>query len=1379
MSKATKAVLTSSSATNPLHPGRYVRDSILTPKKMSVSAAAKLVGVGRPAFSNFINGNVAATPKMASGIEVAFGIPAKELLNMQTAYEAKESGAPAKAMPYVVQFLGIKATDIESWVRRNISARTRLPVLLRTLVNSTGRHLKRSDFPGNNDAERPGWDGYIDSTKSTPWIPEGLSGWEFGTNEDIKGKADKDFAKAVKATPKSERDVTTFVFVTPRNWPGKEKWVTENNAKGQWKAVRAYDSSDLEQWLEQSIAGQAWFSNETQRPSKDVRTLDKCWADWADVAEPRLVGSLFAPAVDGALRVLQSRLSKPAEKPIIIAADSVEEALAFLAWMFAQARSAELDQYRDRVLVFDDVGVLPQIAQGTKDFIAVAHNREVEREFGPLAREMHTVVVYPRNAANAEPDIVLQPLNDNSFRSSLEEMGCGRDEITKYEHESGRSLTVLRRRLASVPAVRTPQWAADHETARKLIPFLFAGAWDSTCHADQTALTLLANQDTYENIETDCQHLARLNDAPLWSVGTYRGVVSKIDLLFAIANSVTSLDLKRYFDIAEIVLGEDDPKLDLEEDKRWAASIYGKSREFSSSLREGISETLVLLAVHGNGLLQARLGFDCESAVARLIRKLLMPLTTRRFEASDRDLPAYAEASPEEFLSILEEDLANDHPECYGLMRPVDSSGFGSSPARTGLLWALEGLAWNPERLHRVALVLAQLAGIEIRDNWVNKPINSLAAIFRVWMPQTAADHSTRLQVLKLIAKKFPIVAWHICLSQIDSGHRVGHYSHKPKWRNDAQGFGEPLKTWTPITAFQKNVVEMVLCWKGAYTREMLGNLIEHLFSLSEEQQKKVWELIKSWSCADASDADKAFVREKIRITVMSRRSAKRNKKAGFPKLSVAAKVAYESLEPTELLNKHEWLFHAHWVEESADEILEEDTDYTKRDERISNLRTNALREIYADRSVAGIVELAEMGNTAHQIGWLMVKEILSDDDVADFVLTVLQPSPSSQSWPRKSLVSGSLNALCASNQLETLMLKFKEEIPQGDLVQILLLAPFRRSVWQIVNLLDEEHRKFYWREVTANWILEDDSQSNEAVERFLIAERPRAAFACAHLKLRALRPELLFRLMSEMASDGKDHPGQYPLERYHVEEAFDLIDKNPALTLDQKATLEFAYLDVLSSLFSGRKSGRIPNLEKYVEANPDLFIRAIVWTYKRKDGNEDPADWQVIPGQAKHFAERGYKLLDSFGRIPGYDETGEIHADKLLAWIKVVRSASTELGRLDIAEFSIGKLLSYAPVGKDEVWPCESVRQVIEEVHSAKMIDGAHNGLYNSRGVVMRGEGGTQERGLAQKYRVWANALQYSHPFVSSQLLMGIVKTYEDEANREDTRAAVIQRIR
>jgi hypothetical protein len=43
----------------------------------------------------------------------------------------------------------------------------------------------------------------------------------------------------------------------------------------------------------------------------------------------------------------------------------------------------------------------------------------------------------------------------------------------------------------------------------------------------------------------------------------------------------------------------------------------------------------------------------------------------------------------------------------------------------------------------------------------------------------------------------------------------------------------------------------------------------------------------------------------------------------------------------------------------------------------------------------------------------------------------------------------------------------------------------------------------------------------------------------------------------------------------------------SPALTLEQKADLEFAYIDVLARRWDRRHNYRIPNLEPYVEAHP------------------------------------------------------------------------------------------------------------------------------------------------------------------------------------------------
>jgi addiction module HigA family antidote len=77
---------------------------------MSVTDAAKIIGISRPGVSNFLNGKVAATQEMAKRIERAFEIPAQRLLDMQAAYDAaqaKQKGTPANTKAYVPPFLAI------------------------------------------------------------------------------------------------------------------------------------------------------------------------------------------------------------------------------------------------------------------------------------------------------------------------------------------------------------------------------------------------------------------------------------------------------------------------------------------------------------------------------------------------------------------------------------------------------------------------------------------------------------------------------------------------------------------------------------------------------------------------------------------------------------------------------------------------------------------------------------------------------------------------------------------------------------------------------------------------------------------------------------------------------------------------------------------------------------------------------------------------------------------------------------------------------------------------------------------------------------------------------------------------------------------------
>lgn len=1358
------------------HPGRYVRETYLNPKKLSVTEAARLIGISRPGVSNFLNGKVGTSSDMAARLESAFGVPAQTLLDMQAAYDAaavNRSEVSSQTLQYVPSFLAITANDIVGWVDHNISARARLSVLLRILTNSTTSDLKFVDFPGNDDSERPGWDGRTETGSGSRWVPSGKAGWEFGVTTDIRGKANGDFTKSVNAHKPSERKEMTFVFATPHRWPGKDAWVAEMLAKKQWRDVRAYDASDLEQWIEQSPPAQVWFSNETNRPAQGVRSLDQCWSDWANVTTPPLSPKLFKTALDAGVKPLRDFLGGASGGPLTIIADSTGEALAFLAQALQEE---EFSHHRDRAMVFGQPGTFARLAQGTQPFIAITDDRDVEREFGPAPGHVRTIVLYPRNTTNDDPDIILEPIGYDLFKEALGEMGQTEDDIARLTNESGRSLTVLRRRLSSYEAIRTPAWAASNPQSRLLVPLTMAGTWIANNDSDQAALALLARVE-YDEVERHVGELLRLDDSPLWAIGRHRGVISKIDAFYAIAPAVTLTDLENFMQLAAMVLGEDDPALDLAPEDRWAAVTYGKKRDFSTAIRAGVSETLVFLAVHGKRLFGGRLGFDGQLAANQFVEKLLVPLTTRKLEANDDDLPTYAEAAPDTFLKILERDTKAERPAAYGLLEPVDTGFFGFSAHRSGLLWALEGLAWSRETFPRAVMVLGNLAQIEINDNLANKPIASLQSIFRAWMPQTSATHEERVKVVQILMAKYPTVGWKICLDQFSRrGGDVGQYSHKPRWRPDGYGYGQPFKTHQPRWEFQTAMVELAVS-RPTYTASMICDLIDSLHNLGADFQAVVWGLVATWAEKDQPSEDVNAVREKIRTTVLSRRARRRG--SDEASLTKKAREVYAALEPKDLVNKHEWLFRQAWVDESADEMDEEDLDFDKRDARIEALRVGALTEIMAAHGLDGVFALSRLGRAQWQMGYHLAKSLLNEGTVGEFVCRALREEAQQISIENKNLIGGAFIGLGADRRA-AFFGAARKRLSDDEMVSLLLLSPYEPATWRIVDEMPNAAQARYWDEVVPGWIFgEPETDNNLSVERLLAAKRPRAALAAAHLKIEAIRPDLVFRMLSETLVPGNDKDGEYKLQEYDIQRAFEVVDRAQDISLEQKAGLEFGYIETLARMMGSRHERGIPNLERYITANPDMFVQAVAWSYRRKDGGVDPDDIKLPEGRSD-LANRGFRLLEGLRKIPGSDDPDpEQQKARLVQWVAAVRSACQEISRLDICDLCLGKLFSQAPADADGIWPPPAVRDVMEDIQTESLFSGAHTGLYNSRGVVWRGEGGGQERELAAKYRGWADALQFSHPAVANSLLMDMVRTYEHEANQHDTEAGIRRRLR
>lgn len=72
---------------NPPHPGEVIRELCIDPLGLTVTAAAKGLGVSRKALSELLNGHSGISPEMAVRLSKAFGGSVESWLRQQMQYD--------------------------------------------------------------------------------------------------------------------------------------------------------------------------------------------------------------------------------------------------------------------------------------------------------------------------------------------------------------------------------------------------------------------------------------------------------------------------------------------------------------------------------------------------------------------------------------------------------------------------------------------------------------------------------------------------------------------------------------------------------------------------------------------------------------------------------------------------------------------------------------------------------------------------------------------------------------------------------------------------------------------------------------------------------------------------------------------------------------------------------------------------------------------------------------------------------------------------------------------------------------------------------------------------------------------------------------------
>ena len=89
---------------DPPHVGGFLKTEVIEPAELSVTAAAAVLGVTRPALSALLNARAALSADMALRFEKAFGLSMDTLMRMQNSFDiaqARKRAGSIDVKPFV------------------------------------------------------------------------------------------------------------------------------------------------------------------------------------------------------------------------------------------------------------------------------------------------------------------------------------------------------------------------------------------------------------------------------------------------------------------------------------------------------------------------------------------------------------------------------------------------------------------------------------------------------------------------------------------------------------------------------------------------------------------------------------------------------------------------------------------------------------------------------------------------------------------------------------------------------------------------------------------------------------------------------------------------------------------------------------------------------------------------------------------------------------------------------------------------------------------------------------------------------------------------------------------------------------------------------
>lgn len=1261
----------------------------------------------------------------------------------------------------------VQAGDLDRYAPTRDSQAV-IPELVYWLVKQSCSNLVVCRIPYGDAVNQPGWDGVVETEEGfLEFVPEGKSFWEIGTGTDPQSKATDDFRKRTEEIDDKERATSSFVFVTPRssgaggwNEPEQTKWLERRKDKG-WKLIRVIDGVKLADWLREYPAIGKWMAKKLNLTA-NLAGLSTATEHWEDLIsectadDPPFPPKLFTVGRPGACEALQALFEGKAQV-LMLFAESPQDVADFVSAFLVGLDPDTSETFRNRCLYINDEQAWRSIVETRSPHVLVADPRlGLETEEGAalqtIARRKGHAVVVPLCGAwsgNSPEILKLRSPSQSQIESVLKESGYTDIRARELARIGGDRISALRRHLRGYGTL--PPYAT-WDNATLIAQAGLVGKWDGSNLADRSALEMLLGKGYGEWIEILRPDTLR-SDSPLIQNDEKWRFVARGEAWSSLGSRITDDDLNRFQKTAIRVLGERDPKFDLPKEQRFAAGIHGKVLTHSPLIRKGIAETLALIGSRPESLTSCS-DDKAESTAVLVVRDLLSKASWDRWASLDTIMPLLAEAAPDEFLDAVESVLIDlDDTPFHKIFCEEGTGGLGGWNYMSGLLWALETLAWSPEFLSRVSVILADIASFDPGGSWANRPSNSLADIFLPWHVQTTAPFEKRKSAVDAVIREQPVVGWKLLLALLPHNHGFTSGCHRPVWRDfipwDWQDGVLRTEYWEQITAYTELAVTLAKSDSGK-----LCELIKRLSDLPKSAHESLLEYLTSDAVASLPEADRLPLWENIDELVRHHRKFS-DADWALPEDAVnkIAETA-QTLAPISPEFKYRHLFSGRDFD-----LYDEKGNYDEQRKRLDEVRQNAIIEIIGDGDVNAALNFAASVAAPDEVGRAL--GVIASDAMEGSILPSLLDS---QDDTLIRVVAGFTWARFWKLKAEWVDAVLERSWPPEHQSKFLTLLPFEEEIWnRVSSRLTASHEALYWKNAKVN-PYGPDRDLTTAIEKLLEYGREGAAVMCvartADDRSRFDESLAIHALLAVLESQR----GIEELDNYQTVELIKRLQESETADKDALFRIEWNFLPWLDRFSSGSPV----TLEKRLASDPAFFAEAVALVFRSKNARADDCD--ETDEQKKHLAKNAYKLLTEWKRCPGAQDDGTFSVEAFNAWLNEARRLTEESGHAEVAQIQIGHVLTCAPPDPDGLWIHNAVAAALNFRDTGEMRSGFTTQLFNDRGVHGFTHG-QEERRLASDNREKAEQLDCKGYTRFATAMREFAEQYERQAEREAKR--------